>query len=117
MEQVFVAGATGRLGARIVRELLLLPNVRVRAGVRDPAKAARYLKVAYEQGLLPSDALRRINLVPFDITNPASMIPAIGSAAKVGPALLSSSNIYLSWSNVCVLSYLSFLVLCDKISV
>lgn len=35
---VFVAGATGRLGARIVRELLG-QGYKVRAGVRSPKKA------------------------------------------------------------------------------
>eukprot|EP00884_Botryococcus_braunii_P021214 jgi/Botrbrau1/7777/Bobra.0159s0205.1 len=80
---VFVAGGTGRLGARVVRELLLLPNVRLRVGVRDPSKASQYLKIALEQGLLPPDALKRVNLVNFDITDASTMVAAIGNAAKV----------------------------------
>lgn len=82
--QVFVAGATGRLGARIVRQLLLeLPQLRVRAGVRNPEKAAEYLRTAVAYGLLPSDAARRVTLVSVDLTKPDTIPTAIGNASKV----------------------------------
>jgi nucleoside-diphosphate-sugar epimerase len=84
--QVFVAGATGRLGARIVRQLLLeSPQLRVRAGVRDATKAAEYLRTAVGYGLLPADAARRVQLVELDLTDPDTIAPAIGNAGKVGP--------------------------------
>jgi uncharacterized protein YbjT (DUF2867 family) len=82
--QVFVAGATGRLGARVVRELLAAsPQLRVRAGVRNPEAAAGYLQAAVAYGLLPPDAARRVQLVPADITQPDSLPSAIGNASKV----------------------------------
>ncbi len=81
---MFVAGATGRLGARIVRQLLLeSPQLRVRAGVRDTEKAAEYIRTAVSYGLLPTDAARRVALVPLDLTDPDTIVPAIGNAAKV----------------------------------
>lgn len=89
---MFVAGATGRLGARIVRQLLLeSPQLRVRAGVRNPEKAAEYLRTAVDYGLLPADAARRVTFVPVDLTKPDTIAPAIGNAAKVRIHLLCRS--------------------------
>jgi uncharacterized protein YbjT (DUF2867 family) len=82
--QVFVAGATGRLGARIVRELLKQPGIKLRAGVRNVEKAATYLQIAVDQGLLPADASKRIALVSVDVTKPETLKAAIGNAGKVG---------------------------------
>ena len=57
--QVFVAGATGRLGLRIVRELLLA-GFKVRAAARNTQKAQSYVDVAINLGLLPSDTAKRL---------------------------------------------------------
>ena len=79
-----MAGATGRLGARVVRELLAAsPQLRVRAGVRNPETAGEFLQAAVAYGLLPADAARRVQLVPVDITQPDTLPSAIGNAGKV----------------------------------
>jgi len=56
--------------------------VQVRAGVRNVAKAREYLQTATSYGLLPSDAIKRVQLVEVDITDPDSIGPAIGNASK-----------------------------------
>ena len=81
-----MAGGTGRLGARIVRELLAAsPQLRLRAGVRDVEKAKGFLDMAIAYGLLPAEATKRVVLVEADLTDKGSIIPAIGNASKVGP--------------------------------
>jgi uncharacterized protein YbjT (DUF2867 family) len=79
---VFVAGATGRLGARIVRELLG-QGFRVRAGVRNADKAETYLAIAASYGLLSKEELGRLQVVSCDLEQPDTLGPAIGNAAKV----------------------------------
>lgn len=80
--QVFVAGATGRLGLRIVRELLLA-GFKVRAGARDPAKAQEYAALAGDLGILPADAVKRLQIVTVDLEDEETIGPAIGNAGKV----------------------------------
>ena len=58
---VFVAGSTGRLGARIVRELLGT-GFKVRAGVRSAEKAETFLNIASTYGLLTKDELSRLQV-------------------------------------------------------
>ena len=93
-----MAGATGRLGARIVRQLLLEgPQIRVRAGVRDTAKAGDYVRTAVAYGLLPADAARRVQLVKVDLTRPETITAAIGNASKAScTASLANSLAELS---------------------
>jgi uncharacterized protein YbjT (DUF2867 family) len=79
---VFVAGATGRLGARIVRELLG-QGVKVRAGVRNLDKADTFLAIAASYGLLSAEELGRLQVVECDLERPDTIASAIGSAAKV----------------------------------
>jgi nucleoside-diphosphate-sugar epimerase len=79
---VFVAGATGRCGARIVRELLKQGN-RVRAGVRDVEGARESLDVAQALGLLTPEQARRVDLVPFNLSNREGMRSALGGASVV----------------------------------
>lgn len=82
--QVFLAGATGRLGARILRELLLAdPALRVRAGARDTARAQAFLETAVALGAVPADAARRVSIVEVDLTEPAAIRAALGGASKV----------------------------------
>lgn len=64
---------------------------RVRAGVRDVETAQGYVDTAIAYGLLPRDASRRISLVECDVSDPDTLVPAIGNAAKVG-AILSSEK-------------------------
>jgi hypothetical protein len=52
-------------------------------GVRSKDKAQAYLDTAMAYGLLPRGAERRVQIVEYDITQPDTVPPAIGSAAKV----------------------------------
>eukprot|EP00887_Chlorella_sp_A99_P003986 scaffold11.g3986.t1 len=88
---VFVAGATGRLGARIVRELLA-QGYRVRAGVRSAKKAESHIKNATSYGLLSQEELGRLSVVLCDLENPDTIRPAIGRAAKVVCAVGASES-------------------------
>jgi NAD(P)-dependent dehydrogenase (short-subunit alcohol dehydrogenase family) len=80
--QVFVAGATGRAGARIVRELLKA-GFKVRAGARNVEAAEEAVQVAENYGLLTQQQIRNLQIVPFDLSQPNSMKAAIGGARKV----------------------------------
>ena len=76
---VFVAGATGRLGARIVKQALLA-GFRVRAGVRSEEKAQQLLSDdGLLAGLKPGER-RRLDFVEFDLFDEESIVPAIGNA-------------------------------------
>lgn len=79
---MFVAGATGRLGARIVRELALR-GFNVRAGARNTERAQGFLNTASAYGIIPSNAARKVKIVPVDITDQDSVVSAIGNAGKV----------------------------------
>lgn len=80
--QVFVAGGSGRLGARIVRELLT-KGFKVRVGVRDQAQGETLLKTAVDFGLLSPEAARKAQIVEFDLLDESTIAPAIGPASKV----------------------------------
>lgn len=80
--QVFVAGGSGRLGARIVRELLNR-GFKVRVGVRDQAQGDTLLKTAINYGLITAEAGKKAQIVEFDLLDEATIGPAIGNASKV----------------------------------
>jgi NAD(P)-dependent dehydrogenase (short-subunit alcohol dehydrogenase family) len=61
LRAVFVAGSTGRLGARIVRELLG-QGFKVRAGVRNADKAETFISIASSYGLLSKEELARLQV-------------------------------------------------------
>lgn len=85
--QVFLAGATGRLGARILRALLEAdPAVKVRAAARNTARGQAFLDTAVGIGALPADAAGRVSVVEVDLTNGEDIRAAIGGASKVGSA-------------------------------
>lgn len=85
--QVFVAGATGRLGCRVVLELLRNKKLKVRAGARNPEEARNLVKTATDYGILTGDAARRLTVVPVDLEDEDSIAPAVGNAGRVGPLL------------------------------
>ncbi|KAL3145400.1 hypothetical protein ABBQ38_001647 [Trebouxia sp. C0009 RCD-2024] len=84
---VFVAGATGRLGCRVVREILGNKKLKVRAGARNPQEARDLVKTATEYGLLTAEQARRLTVVPVDLEDEDSIAPALGNAGKVVQAI------------------------------
>ncbi|KAL3145005.1 hypothetical protein ABBQ32_003507 [Trebouxia sp. C0010 RCD-2024] len=84
---VFVAGATGRLGCRVVREILGNKKLKVRAGARNPQEARDLVKTATEYGLLTAEQARRLTVVPVDLEDEDSIAPAVGNAGKVVQAI------------------------------
>ncbi len=62
----------------------------MRVGVRNVEKAQGYLDTAIAYGLLPRGAERRVQIVEYDITEPDTIPPAIGNAAKARFRLLAA---------------------------
>jgi hypothetical protein len=79
---VFVAGATGRLGAKIVKELLDA-GLSVRAACRSQEKGEQFIDDGRDAGIFSPSDIRRINLVQFDLFDKDSFEPAIGNAGAV----------------------------------
>ncbi|KAJ7001196.1 hypothetical protein D5086_008944 [Populus alba] len=78
----FVAGATGRVGSRAVRELLKL-GFRVRAGVRSAQKAEALVQSVMEMKLdvEGSQPVERLDIVECDLEKPNQIGPALGDAS------------------------------------
>ena len=83
MVQVFVAGATGRLGCRVVLEALRNKKLKERASARNPQEARELVRTATEYGLLTAEQARRLTVVPVDLEDEDSIAPALGNAGKV----------------------------------
>ncbi|KAJ0980340.1 hypothetical protein J5N97_008595 [Dioscorea zingiberensis] len=82
---VFVAGATGRVGSRTVRELLKL-GFRVRAGVRNAQRAETLVKSVQQMKLDDSSGstpVEKLEIVQCDLENQSGIKPAIGNASIV----------------------------------
>uniref|UniRef100_A0A7S0WZ20 NAD(P)-binding domain-containing protein n=2 Tax=Pyramimonas obovata TaxID=1411642 RepID=A0A7S0WZ20_9CHLO len=82
----FVAGAAGRTGVRVVRELAAR-GFKVRAGVRSLSKSPEDIfngKDAYNGGgVTPVVNVEGVELVEFDVEDPASLPAAIGDATII----------------------------------
>lgn len=83
---VFVAGATGKVGSRTVRELLKL-GFRVRAGVRSAQRAQSLVQSVKEMKLQNMDEatqpVEKLEIVECDLENKDLIQPALGSASVV----------------------------------
>ncbi|XP_051133008.1 protein TIC 62, chloroplastic isoform X2 [Andrographis paniculata] len=82
---VFVAGATGRVGSRTVRELLKL-GFRVRAGVRSTQKAEPLVKSVKDmksEDVGGNNPIDMLELVECDLEKPAEILPALGNSSTV----------------------------------
>ncbi|KAL6963906.1 Protein TIC 62, chloroplastic [Sarracenia purpurea var. burkii] len=85
---VFVAGATGKVGSRTVRELLKL-GFKVRAGVRSPQRAESLLqsveqmKLGVEVASEGSTPTERLEIVECDLEKQNQIGPALGNASVV----------------------------------
>ncbi|XWS68161.1 hypothetical protein CRYUN_Cryun04dG0067700 [Craigia yunnanensis] len=80
----FVAGATGRVGSRTVRELLKL-GFRVRAGVRSAQKAETLVQSVKQMKLDPEGTtpVEKLEIVECDLEKQDTIVPALGNASVV----------------------------------
>lgn len=84
----FVAGATGRVGSRTVRELLKL-GFRVRAGVRTAQKAealiqsVKQMKLDVESASEGTQPVEKLEIVECDLEKRDQIGPALGNASVV----------------------------------
>ncbi|XAR72843.1 hypothetical protein NMG60_11019620 [Bertholletia excelsa] len=85
---VFVAGATGRVGSRTVRELLKL-GFCVRAGVRSAqraeplVKSVENMKLDVEVASGVTKPIEKLEIVECDLEKPDQIGPALGNASIV----------------------------------
>ncbi|KMZ74189.1 Protein TIC 62, chloroplastic [Zostera marina] len=83
---VFVAGSTGKVGSKTVRELLKL-GFRVRAGVRSLQKGETLIQSVREMSKIYSEIQPsvedRLEIVKCDLEKKAEIRQAIGNASKV----------------------------------
>ncbi|KAL5790858.1 hypothetical protein ACOSQ2_005746 [Xanthoceras sorbifolium] len=85
---VFVAGATGKVGSRTVRELLKL-GFRVRAGVRSAQRAenlvqsVKQMKLDVESASEGTQPVEKLEIVECDLEKLDRILPALGNASVV----------------------------------
>ncbi|KAL5562585.1 hypothetical protein UlMin_032332 [Ulmus minor] len=82
----FVAGATGKVGSRAVRELLKL-GFRVRAGVRSAERAKSLVesvkKLNIEGATGETQPVEKLEIVECDLEKKDRILPALGNASVV----------------------------------
>ncbi|KAH9620595.1 hypothetical protein KSS87_005709 [Heliosperma pusillum] len=84
-DTVFVAGATGKVGSRTVRELLK-KGFQVRAGVRSAQRAENLIRSVKDMKLDTGDtsgAIEKLEIVECDLEKRDQIVPALGSASVV----------------------------------
>ncbi|GAA0153923.1 hypothetical protein LIER_12048 [Lithospermum erythrorhizon] len=79
---VFVAGATGQSGIRIV-QTLLRQGFSVRAGVTDLGAAQELARLAAKYKIISNEESKRLNAVESTFQEAESIAKAIGNASKV----------------------------------
>ncbi|KAE9616532.1 putative NAD(P)-binding domain-containing protein [Lupinus albus] len=94
---VFVAGATGKVGSRTVRELIKL-GFWVRAGVRNRQRAGslvqsvEQLKLDAASATGGSQSVEKLEIVECDLEKPDQIGPALGNASTVICAIGASEK-------------------------
>ncbi|KAL3515212.1 hypothetical protein ACH5RR_022114 [Cinchona calisaya] len=106
---IFVAGATGKVGSRTVRELLKSGS-RVRAGVRS-AQRAESLVQSVEQLKIDGDAsgltppIERLEIVECDLEKKDQIGPALGNASVVICCIGASEKVIFDITGPCRIDY------------
>ncbi|KAK4804479.1 hypothetical protein SAY86_004296 [Trapa natans] len=101
----FVAGATGRVGSRTVRELLKL-GFRVRAGVRSKNKAEALVQSVKEMKLKGLQPVEKLELVECDLERPGDQIvPALGNSSVVICCIGASEKEVFDATGPCRIDY------------
>eukprot|EP01024_Parvocaulis_polyphysoides_P001999 TRINITY_DN10594_c0_g1_i1.p1 TRINITY_DN10594_c0_g1~~TRINITY_DN10594_c0_g1_i1.p1 ORF type:complete len:485 (-),score=74.18 TRINITY_DN10594_c0_g1_i1:165-1619(-) len=88
---VFVAGATGRTGSRVVRELLS-SGFKVRGGVTSMDKATEFINFCKQYDFVSRAELKRLQFVEFDLEIPDTIGVAIGKSSRVVCCVGSSES-------------------------
>ncbi|XP_010999474.1 PREDICTED: protein TIC 62, chloroplastic isoform X2 [Populus euphratica] len=102
----FVAGATGKVGSRAVRELLKL-GFRVRAGVRSAQKAEALVQSVKEMKLdvEGSQPVERLETVECDLEKTNQIRPALGNASVVLCCIGASEKEVFDVTGPCRIDY------------
>ncbi|XP_058758080.1 protein TIC 62, chloroplastic-like [Vicia villosa] len=105
---VFVAGATGKVGSRTVRELIKL-GFKVRAGVRNTQKASalvqsvKQLKLDGASG--GGEAVEKLEIVECDLEKPDQIGSALGNASTVICTIGASEKEIFDITGPCRIDY------------
>ncbi|XP_011037583.1 PREDICTED: protein TIC 62, chloroplastic-like isoform X2 [Populus euphratica] len=104
----FVAGATGRVGSRAVRELLKL-GFRVRAGVRSAQKAEALVQsvMAIKLDVEGSQPVERLEIVECDLEKPNQIGPALGNASVLLCCIGAGEKEVFDVTGPCRIDYLA----------
>lgn len=103
----FVAGATGKVGSRTVRELLKL-GFRVKAGVRSAQKAGTLLESVKQMKLDPVEGttpVEKLEIVECDLEKPDTINTALGNASIIICCIGASEKEVLDITGPCRIDY------------
>ncbi|XP_020978302.1 uncharacterized protein LOC107637339 [Arachis ipaensis] len=118
---VFVAGATGRVGSRTIRELIKL-GFKVRARVRSAERAGLLIKSVEQMKLDDgtsggSQAVEKLEIVECDLEKPDQIGPALGNASTVICSIGASEKEVFDITGPCRIDYRATKSLIDAATV
>ncbi|MED6204154.1 Protein TIC 62, chloroplastic [Stylosanthes scabra] len=124
---VFVAGATGKVGSRTVRELIKL-GFKVRAGVRSVERAGSLIKSVEQMKLddgtsggsqckTRNPAVEKLEIVECDLEKPDQIGPALGNASTVICSIGASEKEVFDITGPCRIDYRATKSLIDAATV
>ncbi|WCJ33843.1 NAD(P)-binding Rossmann-fold superfamily protein [Euphorbia peplus] len=115
----FVAGATGKVGSRTVRELIKL-GFQVRAGVRSAQRAQTLVQSVKQMKLDDGEEFQpveKLELVECDLEKPSQIVPALGNASIVFCCIGASEKEVFDISGPYRIDYMATKNLIDAASV